>query len=311
MSEKLPVRLVAVAADTAGQRLDNWLLYQLKGLPRSAVYRLLRRGEVRVNGGRRKAEYRLQEGDTVRIPPVTLPPVDAPAAIPMAVQQQLADAVIFADDDYLVVNKPSGLAVHGGSGVNFGVIEVLREYTGIAKLELAHRIDRDTSGLLLMAKKRSALLLAHDAFRQGNVRKRYITYVVGRWPRKLQHVQIPLERYLTASGERRVRVSAEGKPSRTDVTVLAQEGEVSELAVFPRTGRTHQIRVHCLANSHVVVGDTKYAPDDLQSQWRRQGVTRLCLHAQRLRVQLGGLYLDVQAPVADDMLACWQALARA
>lgn len=308
MPDKLPVRHLKIDAEIEGQRLDNWLLNQLKGMPRTAVYRLLRRGEVRVNGGRKKAEYRLQAEDDVRLPPVHLPDPKAPSPVPRSLQKSLRERILHDDDNYLVIDKPSGIAVHGGSGVNYGAIEIMRQMTELPHLELAHRIDRDTSGCLLFAKNRKALRWAHEAFREGQVRKRYITYVDGAWPAKTTKVQLPLLRFTTRTGERRVRVATEGKASRSQIQVLANANGYSQLAVFPHTGRTHQIRVHCQATGHTVVGDEKYGSDQQLELWRHVGANRLCLHAQRLRVHLGDLALDVQAPVPKEMTAIWELL---
>lgn len=305
MPDKLPVRHLKIGSEFEGQRLDNWLLNQLKGMPRTAVYRLLRKGEIRVNGGRKKAEYRLQAQDDVRLPPMQLPDPKSPSPVPKSLLQSLQKRILHDDDNYLVIDKPSGIAVHGGSGINYGAIEVMRQLTGLPHLELAHRIDRDTSGCLLFAKNRKALRWAHEAFREGQVRKRYITYVDGTWPSKTTRVQMPLLRFTTKSGERRVRVATEGKASRSDIQVLKAVNGYSELAVFPHTGRTHQIRIHCQASGHIVVGDEKYGSDQQQELWQHLGAKRLCLHAQRLRAQLGDLALDVQAPVPQDMQSIW------
>jgi 23S rRNA pseudouridine955/2504/2580 synthase len=293
--------------DAAGQRVDNYLLRELAGVPRSRVYRMLRKGEVRINGRRVAPDYRLAAGDTIRIPPwhgsAREPKTPAPGLV-----ARLTASLIYEDADLLVLNKPAGIAVHGGSGVDVGVIEALRGRSGEARLALAHRIDRDTSGILLLARRRSALVELHAAFREGRVRKTYDVLVHGHWPRRQRTVQVPLHRFL-AGGERRVKVDlAQGKPARTDFELHDARHAASWIRAFPHTGRTHQIRVHCASLGHPVVGDVKYAGDERIAAARRAGVTRLCLHATALTVSIRGVQHRFEAPLPDDFAAAWALL---
>lgn len=301
-------RRVVVRHDE-GQRIDNFLLRELKGLPRSRIYRMLRKGEVRVNGSRVKPTHRLALGDEVRIPPVRgLGGAGAEKAfIGGSVLEALADAVLFEDDELLVLNKPAGMPVHGGSGLSFGAIEALRRLRPEADLALAHRLDRDTSGCLLVAKSRRTLLAAHRALRERQVKKHYRLIVFGIWPRRTTTVRLPLTRYLTASGERRVRVAADGKASRTDFEVLEVASEATLLRARLHTGRTHQIRVHACASGHPVVGDSKYSTPEQCRRAEALGVTRLCLHAAELVLYLDGQRRRFQAPVPGDFEAAWAA----
>ena len=269
---------LAVGEESAGQRIDNFLLRLAKGVPKSHVYRILRSGEVRVNKGRVAADYRLAEGDTVRIPPLRTAERPPEAAVP-AREFDLA----LEDEALLVVDKPAGVAVHGGSGVSFGVIEQLRRARPHAKLlELAHRLDRETSGLLIVAKKRSALARLHDMFRDGQIAKRYLALVRGRWMSPLQHVRLPLFKYLTGDGERRVSVSDEGKPAHSIVRLVARWENFSLVEVELKTGRTHQIRVHLAHLGHPIAGDDKYGDFALNKTLQTAGLRRMFLHAARL-----------------------------
>jgi len=284
-----------------GQRIDNFLLRITGRAPRGLVYRILRSGEVRVNGGRVSPSYRLTLGDMVRVPPIKLK-----EKLPIKISDELAhlleSSVLLDDRDLIVIDKPAGLAVHGGSSVNFGVIEALREISGISTLELAHRIDRDTSGCLIMCKRRAALLEIQNAFRERKVKKIYDLYVYGDWSRKKRRVALPLLRYLTHSGERRVKVDADGKPSITDFEVEAKKEKATHLRASLVTGRTHQIRVHAQVSGHPVMGDTKYAP------LRKFEQTRLCLHSSRLKIRFGDRDLDVVAPLPQEMRDIWSTI---
>jgi 23S rRNA pseudouridine955/2504/2580 synthase len=275
----IAVRRERVDETAAGQRIDNYLLRLCKGVPKSHVYRILRSGEVRVNGGRVGPTYRVAENDEIRIPPIRIAEksvnLPAPPGDPLP--------VVYEDDALLVVDKRSGKAVHGGSGVSFGVIEQLRSQRPEARmLELAHRIDRETSGLLIIAKKRSALTALHDMMREGRVEKRYLTLVAGRWANPLQHIKEPLFKYLTPDGERRVRVSAEGKPSHSVVRLVRRWSNYSLLEVELRTGRTHQIRVHLAHLGFPLCGDDKYGDFALNKALEAEGLKRMFLHAARL-----------------------------
>lgn len=274
------VRFVEIGAEQAGQRIDNFLVKLCKGVPKSHLYKAIRSGEVRVNKGRISAEYRLGEGDTVRVPPLRLPRPDEALPVPPAVFP-----VVYEDDALMVIDKPAGVAVHGGSGVSFGVIEQLRAARpDAAMLELAHRLDRETSGLLLIAKKRKALLGLHDMMREGAGRKHYQALVVGDWVNDRQHIRKPLLKWLTASGERRVRVDAEGKPAHTTVTLQKRYGRYSLVGAELRTGRTHQIRVHLASSGYPIVGDDKYGSDEIRDRFARLGFKRMFLHACRLEI---------------------------
>ena len=302
LERKVSVRHIEIT-DKAfeGQRIDNFLLRITGRAPRGLVYRILRSGEVRVNGGRVSPSYRLTLGDTVRVPPIKLK-----EKLPIKISDELAhlleSSVLLDDRDLIVIDKPAGLAVHGGSSVNFGVIEALREISGISTLELAHRIDRDTSGCLIMCKRRAALLEIQNAFRERKVKKIYDLYVYGDWSRKKRRVALPLLRYLTHSGERRVKVDADGKPSITDFEVEAKKEMATHLRASLVTGRTHQIRVHAQASGHPVMGDTKYAPLPKFEQ------TRLCLHSSRLKIRFGDRDLDLVAPLPQEMRDIWSNL---
>lgn len=290
--------------DEAGQRLDNFLFAQFRNLPRSRVYRMVRGGEVRINGGRAKFHSRLKKGDKVRLPPVRLPEAQAPPTeLPERLAARLENAIIEEHDDLLVLNKPSGMAVHGGSGLSWGLIEALRVLRG-PKLELVHRLDRETSGVLLVARKRSALKVWQQAFRPETKRtlKRYLAMVDGAWPKRVERVQDPLLRFETPTGERRVRVDAAGKPSHTEFTVLKEGGAGTLLQATLKTGRTHQIRVHTASRGHPVLGDDKYGGADSDARSSSLGVPRLALHASQLRVDSAELKADFNAPVPDDLL---------
>lgn len=304
--ERHPVRHVDVGADAAGQRIDNFLLGYLKTIPRSRVYQMLRKGEVRVNGRRVKPTHRLVTQDRVRIPPVTLT-ADHPRALAgRRLLARLERAIVLEDDHLLVLDKPSGVAVHGGSGISVGVIEALRQLRPGVDLELVHRLDRETSGCLLIAKDRATLVELHRRLRERSVVKRYALLVHGTWPRGVQTVRLPLLRYVTASGERRVRVSSEGRPSRTDFQIQRAGRRVSWLRARLHTGRTHQIRVHAAASGHPVVGDDKYARTSSGGADPFPEAKRLCLHAEELRLQFRDSELRFRCPVPGEFQQLWQ-----
>ena len=280
-----------VGEESATQRIDNFLLRRLKGVPKSHVYRVLRSGEVRVNSGRVRPEYRLRVGDRVRVPPIRVAAAEAPAARPLGLP------VVFEDPSLLVIDKPSGVAVHGGSGVSFGVIESLRAERPQAKLlELAHRLDRDTSGLLVVCKKRSSLLELHRMLREGEVEKVYTAVVAGRY-RGPAEIRASLHKYVTGAGERRVAVRQDGMTAATRVRILDVSPEFSLLEVRLLTGRTHQIRVHLAHAGHPVLGDDKYGGE------AKKRAKRLMLHAGRLafRHPLTGAPLQLEAPLPGEM----------
>ena len=299
-------RVVEVGEEAAGQRIDNFLNRELRDVPRSRLYRMIRKGEVRINGGRTKPTVKLKAGDRIRIPPVHIRPPTETAFIGSRQLDVLKAAILHEDDRMLVLNKPAGFAVHGGSGVSFGVIEGLRRLRPRETLELVHRLDRETSGCLLVAKRRSTLRTLHDQIRKGTIRKHYRLIARGHWPDSLTEIDAPLHRFVTASGERRVRVSESGKPSRTTFEVDAHGTSASLVRAELHTGRTHQIRVHCLHAGHGILGDEKYATES-ELEWdRRHGIERLCLHAERITLpEDAGSY---QAPLPEDFQQIWQRL---
>lgn len=301
------VRILTVPADRAGQRLDNFLLGQLKGAPRSLIYKLVRSGQVRVNGGRAKAERKLEGGDEVRVPPVRLNEEGDKAGPPAAFMKRLEDAIVFEDDRLLALNKPSGVASHGGSGISFGAIETLRALRPGKTLELVHRLDRDTSGLLIVAKKRSALSELQALLREDHgsgIRKHYLTLLVGRMPDGTMTVDAPLHVGLRQGGERHVHVNPIGKESISHFKVLERKGGHSYCEVRIETGRTHQIRVHAQHLGHPVAGDDKYGDPDVNKRLRDQiGLKRLFLHAASLEFFLdnGKTPYLLNAPLADEL----------
>lgn len=292
----LQVRLIRVDSGAEGQRIDNFLLRHCKGVPKSHLYKAIRSGQVRVNKGRISSEYRLQVGDEVRIPPLRMPDPHAKPIVPKA-----EFPIIYEDEAILVINKPAGVAVHGGSGVSFGVIEQLRAARPEAKfLELAHRLDKETSGLLIIAKKRHALVVLHDMMRQSEGHKYYLALVVGEWQPKRCEIKLPLYKYLTPDGERRVRVDkVQGKYAHTIATKVQPYRGYTLLGVQLKTGRTHQIRVHLADSGFPIVGDEKYGHDEVRSFFAQKGFKRMFLHAHRLSFAhpLTGEKLLLEAPL--------------
>jgi len=298
MKDLSNVASIEVDSGSEGQRVDNFLMRVCKGVPRSHIYRVLRTGQVRVNSRRVDATYRLQPGDRVRIPPMrlarrtkkTVPPLELP--------------VVFEDDALLVVNKPAGTAVHGGSGVSFGVIEQIRAARPQLKfLELAHRLDRETSGLLILVKKRSALTTLHAALREGRVRKEYLTLVKGAWRNDKQRVSLPLKKFLTRSGERRVSVDREGRESQTVFRRKRELRDFTLLSAELLTGRTHQIRVHLAHLGFPIAGDDKYGDFELNRVLAKQGLKRMFLHAGDIEFThpLSGEAVKLHASLPEDL----------
>jgi 23S rRNA pseudouridine955/2504/2580 synthase len=302
------VQIVAISAEEAGQRIDNFLRTQLKGVPKSMIYRILRKGEVRVNKKRIKPEYKLQAGDEVRIPPVRVAEREEAAISPKLERVASLTAAILYEDDYiLILNKPSGTAVHGGSGLSFGVIEGLRALRPEARfLELVHRLDRDTSGVLLVAKKRSALRSLHEQLREKGMQKDYLALVRGQWPSHLKTVQAPLLKNILQSGERVVRVSGEGKPSETRFKVEERYAHATLVKASPVTGRTHQIRVHTLHAGHPIAFDDRYGEREFDKQLSATGLHRLFLHAAALTFTHphSGDRMRIEAPLDDELKKC-------
>ena len=282
LQNQSPARFVDIAEEEAGQRIDNFLLRVCKGVPKSHIYRILRSGEVRVNKGRIDQTYRLLPGDMVRIPPIRVSEKRV-QSVPGAEFK-----ILLEDNHLLVIDKPAGLAVHGGSGVSYGVIEQLRAARPDAKfLELVHRLDRDTSGILLLAKKRSALVHLHEQIRERQLDKRYLVLVHGDWQNQRQHVKLPLFKYSTSEGERRVRVQADGLASHTVFTLLKNYGAFALLEAELKTGRTHQIRVHLASSGFAIAGDDKYGDFALNRALLKatdvRGVLkRMFLHAHQI-----------------------------
>jgi len=274
---------VTIDEHISGQRLDNYLVRELKGVPRARLYRALRKGEVRVNKGRARADYRLASGDIVRIPPLHQRASPSPTNAPLHLLEDLAERIVHEDDNLLVIDKPSGLAVHGGSGLNFGLIESLRQMRPDAPyLELVHRLDRDTSGLILIAKRVAILRELHRQLREKQMDKRYLALVAGKWPRTLRVVDAPLEKNFLQSGERMVRVSRDGKRAITEFSVIERLRGVTLVEARPITGRTHQIRVHAYHAGFPLLGDDKYNDDHSAELTREIGLKRLFLHAASL-----------------------------
>ncbi len=291
--------IIEVGEEADGQRIDNYLLRIAKGVPKSHVYRILRRGEVRVNKRRATPEFRLQCGDQVRVPPIRV------AASDVRLPPPVRDFnVVYEDDALLVIDKPAGLAVHGGSGVSFGVIEQLRQSRPQARfLELAHRLDRETSGLLIIGKKRSALTRLHDMFRDGAISKRYLALVKGRWLNAQQHVRLPLHKHVNEEGERHVSVSADGKPAHSIVRLQARWSNFSLVEVELKTGRTHQIRVHLGHLGFPLAGDDKYGDFAANRVLQKSGLKRMFLHAAHLTFihPLSGEAIELKAPLPTEL----------
>ena len=305
------VRTVVINDERDGQRLDNFLLSHLKGAPRSVIYKIVRRGQVRVNGGRVKPETRLDAGDQVRIPPVRLVEPGEKGVPAKGLLEAMAASIVFEDARLLAINKPSGVASHGGSGISFGVIETLRALRPGQELELVHRLDRDTSGLMVIAKKRSALrelqaLLREDpAVQARGIAKRYLALLVGRMPDGVMSVDAPLHVGLRQGGERHVQVNPAGKASLSHFRVLERRGGHSYCDVRIETGRTHQIRVHAQHIGHPVAGDDKYGDPEVNRRLREQlGLKRLFLHAASLEFALDGGKVPyvLNAPLAPELV---------
>ena len=293
-----------VDAESAGQRVDNYLTKRLKGVPKSHIYRILRNGEVRVNSGRVGPDYRVRAGDRLRLPPLR---IAKPAAVPRQPSaSRLKAEVIYEDDILLVINKPAGVAVHGGSGISRGVVEQLRlERPEGRFLELVHRLDRDTSGVLLLAKRRSGLLALHRQLREGAVQKLYVVLVKGRWRDGQRSVKLPLHKYVLPSGERRVAVKSEGLAAHTVFRLQRNWEGYCLLEAELKTGRTHQIRVHLAHLGFPVAGDDKYGDFALNKELARQGLKRMFLHARKVVIThpQSGTTLKLEAPMPPELQA--------
>jgi 23S rRNA pseudouridine955/2504/2580 synthase len=309
-SANTAVRSVEVPEDRDNQRLDNFLSSQIKGVPKSLIYKLVRSGQVRINGKRAKPDARVFVGDEVRIPPVRLEVEGEVRPPPKSLMERLAASIIYEDKALMAINKPSGMAAHGGSGISFGVIETLRGLRPNETFELVHRLDRDTSGVLVIAKKRSALLELSALLREGEdeeaPNKKYLALLVGKMPSGTMTVDMPLQRSVLQGGERMVRVHPEGKPSVSHFKLLERRGGHSFCEVTIETGRTHQIRVHAAHLGHPVAGDEKYGEREANKKLAEQvGLKRLFLHAASMQFALdsGATPYLLNAPLADDLSA--------
>ncbi len=294
------VSFVTVTEANDDQRIDNFLLSILRGVPKPLVYRIVRKGEVRVNKGRVKADSRVLIGDVVRIPPIRLPEKAPLPEITSALEQSLIKSIVYEDEGLIAVNKPQGLAVHGGSGISLGLIEGLRKMRPSHDyLELVHRLDRDTSGIILVAKKRSVLTaLQRMLVNQKGIRKRYLALVHGHWPQNIRAITQPLKKIELESGDRMVIVDETGKDSLTKVLLLSKGAHYSLIEAEPITGRTHQIRVHCQSQGFTIAGDEKYCDNVLKGIDKKHHIERLCLHAYQLsfRHPISGEQLTLTAP---------------
>ncbi|HEX4330076.1 MAG TPA: RluA family pseudouridine synthase [Burkholderiales bacterium] len=310
---KLAAKLVEIDESGAGQRLDNFLLKHLKGAPKSLIYRIIRSGEVRINKGRADAADRLNLGDLVRVPPIRLDvDPDAPKKAPAGAARAAGEfPVLYEDEALLALNKPAGVAVHGGSGLKYGVIEALRALRPQAKfLELVHRLDRDTSGVLLLAKKRATLVAMHELLREGKTDKRYLVLIKGRWPHEAKHhVRAALHKFVTAEGERRVTATdaEDGQEAHTIFTLMKRYPEATLLEAQLKTGRTHQIRVHLASSGYPILGDDKYGDFDLNKRLQKSGLTpglkRMFLHAARISFAhpVSGERMRIEAPLPEEL----------
>jgi 23S rRNA pseudouridine955/2504/2580 synthase len=309
--ERPQVRFVTIDENNHGQRIDNFLVTFLKGVPKGKIYNLLRKGEIRVNKKRIKPDFRLSNEDVIRIAPIVVAqPSDKPM-VAEGLKQEIESRIVFEDKGLIVVNKPSGLAVHGGSGLSFGLVEVVRQMRPQEKfIELVHRLDRDTSGLIMIAKKRSVLKMLHVALREKEgVQKTYNALVFGSWPKRKLQVNAPLLKNELKSGERVVKVHTDGKESLTRFKVVRNFEGYTLIECEPVTGRTHQIRVHTQFAGYPIVGDDKYSPNEANAEAKQLGFKRLCLHASRLVIDdYDGQKLVLEAPIEDAWKEAMQAL---
>ncbi len=295
---------VEINADNCDQRLDNFLIARLKGVPKSRIYRLVRKGEVRVNKGRSDVKYRLIAGDIIRIPPIRVAERTEESYVPQGLQAALEQGILFEDDGFMIINKPAGFAVHGGSGVSSGIIEGLRLIRPEARfLELVHRLDKDTSGCLLIAKKRSALRLLQALFRNNQIQKTYQALLAGQWARKKLIVNAPLLKNVSKGGERIVVISQAGKAAETLFIRLQTFPDATLVEAAPKTGRTHQIRVHAASLGHPLIGDDRYGIDEVNKTFKNKGCKRMFLHAETLQFvhPVTEVKMSVSAPLPSDL----------
>ncbi|MGR9072633.1 MAG: 23S rRNA pseudouridine(955/2504/2580) synthase RluC [Gammaproteobacteria bacterium] len=308
---KLKSQIVEIMEENDGQRLDNYLLLKLKGVPKSRIYRMVRKGEVRINKKRCEAKSRLAAGDRVRIPPVRMSEKSETVYVPAPLRNSLENDILFEDDTMLILNKPSGFAVHGGSGLNSGIIESLRVLRPEQRfLELVHRLDRDTSGCLLIAKKSGVLKKLHELFRGSGIDKTYLALLAGKWERKKMRVEAPLLKNVSKGGERLVVVSKAGKAAETLFRRVRSFRHATLVEAMPKTGRTHQIRVHAAWLGHPIIGDSRYGDEEINLDYKRMGMNRLFLHAYRLSFihPETNCKISVQAPLPDDLEAFLKAI---
>lgn len=300
-SQTLSVRIVEVCPENAGQRIDNFLLRMLKGVPKSVIYRILRKGEVRVNRSRTRPDYRLQTGDKVRVPPLRITDPSVPIYPPQTVLTQLEQAILYEDQDLLIINKPAGLAVHKGSGLSFGIIDALRLLRPVApSLQLAHRLDRDTSGCLVLAKNLATLRAIHSTFQEGTVEKCYLALAKDHWQHGTLQLSIPLRKSLRGQ-ERVVKMARDGKPAETRFQPVSLFRQASLLKILLTTGRTHQIRVHASYLEHPLAGDNKYGDVHFNQKMADFGLKRLFLHAHSIDLPIGHRHISVSAPLDQDL----------
>lgn len=296
------VRAIEITQAQSGQRVDNFLIGELKGVPKSHIYRVLRRGEVRVNKGRIKPHYRLKAGDVLRIPPISVSESGEKPEPSARDQERIANNIVYEDDNLLAINKPSGFAVHGGSGVNYGVIEILRASRPYAYLELAHRLDRDTSGCLLIAKNNDTLKHLHHLLRDGLLNKRYLALLNGHFDQRSLEVDAPLARDMLQAGERMVQVNDEGKAAISRFELRGHYADMTLVQVALLTGRTHQIRVHATHIGHAVAGDTKYGDAQYNRKMKTFGLKRLFLHAEKVTFGMPDQrIIELKAPLPEDL----------
>ena len=303
MKEQLTVKFVEITSEHSDQRIDNYLFTLLKGVPKSRIYRIIRKGEIRINGSRIKPDYKLNEGDKIRIPPVRIAEREAFILPSKKLQYSLEKNILYEDDALLVLNKPSGLAVHGGSGIKFGLIEALRLIRPKTDyFELAHRIDRETSGCLIVAKKRSTLRYLQEQMRNRRISKVYRALATGKWPRGIKRIDLPLMAFEQKTGEKIVRVNPKGKKSVTIFSVMKRYRNFTLLEASLETGRTHQIRVHAQHIGCPLAGDSKYGLDDINKDIRKSGLKRMFLHAFKIGFSLPcGKNIFIEAPMPSDL----------
>jgi 23S rRNA pseudouridine955/2504/2580 synthase len=307
------VQVLSIDDNQAGQRIDNFLLARLKGVPKSRIYRIIRKGEVRVNSKRVKPEYKLQVLDAVRVPPVRVAASKDPVKPSKQLESLIEASVIYEDEYMLILNKPSGLPVHAGTGVKIGLIDALRYiYPEETQLELVHRLDKGTSGCIMVAKGRKVLRELNEALKQGKINKTYHAVVFGQWPQSIEEVDASLYKHQPRSGERFVEVSERGKSALTRFKLLQKFEQFSLIEASPVTGRTHQIRVHAQHAGHAISGDDKYSSNEINSILKSQGFGRLCLHAVELSLQhpVSKAQLKVSAPYDEQLTKLMAFLSR-